>query len=611
MGEYTYVLGISAFYHDSAAALLRDGEIVAAAQEERFTRKKNDQEFPRHAARYCLRESGLSIEDVQLVAFYDQPLLKFDRLLDSYLKYAPAGLKSFKTAMRTWLGSRGPLDLPRVIRSNLGCDGDIVFAQHHESHAASAFFPSPFDRAAVLCIDGVGEWATTTWGIGEGARVQLCQQIRYPHSLGMLYSAFTYYTGFKVNSGEYKLMGLAPYGAPKYAKLIERELVHINDDGSIILDMKYFNYEHGQTMTNSRFHDLFGGEPRPPETLLTQKEMDLAASIQVVLERAVLALARHVHRHTNAKCLCMAGGVALNCVANARLLREGPFDDVWIQPAAGDAGGALGAALVGWHHYLGKPRRRLPTGADFMQGAFLGPSYSTDEIKRVLRRHRSSYRELDLDALCREIARRLADGQIIGWFQGRMEFGPRALGARSILGDARQADMQRRMNLKIKHRESFRPFAPSVLSQYAQQWFDWSGESPYMMFVAPVKDEMRIAMSRQEEALFGIEKLNLRRSLIPAVTHLDYSARIQTVDGKHNRVFWQLLTEFNALTGCPLIVNTSFNVRGEPIVCTPEDAYRCFMQTDIDALVLENLVLEKGDQPVFSEELTREPIVLD
>jgi carbamoyltransferase len=598
----TAILGISAFYHDSAAALVVDGEIVAAAQEERFTRKKHDPGFPRHAAFACLEEAGLGPDDLDYIAFYDKPLTKFERLLETYLAFAPAGLRSFSMAMPLWLKEK--LHMPRTLRRELNQPkrARLVFTDHHESHAASAFFPSPFDEAAILTLDGVGEWSTTTFGQGAGNRIRLVDHIAFPHSLGLLYSAFTYYCGFKVNSGEYKLMGLAPYGRPIYVETIYHHLIDLKPDGSFRLNMRYFNYCQGLTMTNRRFDRLFGGPPRRPESDLQQRHMDLAASIQAVTEEVVTRIAWHVHERTGRpKYLVMAGGVALNCVANGRLLREGPFEDLWIQPAAGDAGGALGAALFVWYQLMDRPRE--PRGLDAQKGSFLGPSYSTDEILHALGGPELTHQRFDDEAeLLQHVAELLADGQVIGWFQGRMEFGPRALGARSILGDPRSTSMQATMNLKIKFRESFRPFAPCVLQEHVHKWFAMrpGQESPYMLLVAPVLEQHRVAISTEQARVMAEDpdlhrRVNIPRSTIPAVTHVDYSARVQTVDEARNPRFYRLLKTFHERTGCPVLVNTSFNVRGEPIVCTPQDAYRCFLATDMDALVLEDVVLHKAD----------------
>jgi carbamoyltransferase len=592
------ILGISAFYHDSAACLVRDGDIVAAAQEERFTRKKHDHRFPSSAVEFCLREGGISADDLQYIAFYDKPLLKFERLLQSYLDYAPKGLRSFLMAMPLWLHDK--LWTRDLISANCKSGAPVLFTEHHESHAASAFYPSPFKSAAILTIDGVGEWATSSYGHGTGNEIHLKAETRFPHSLGLLYSAFTYYTGFKVNSGEYKIMGLAPYGEPKYVKLILDELVDLAEDGSLHLNMQYFNYVDGLTMTNGPFSRLFGAPPRTPETPLTQREMDLARSIQEVTELSMLRMARHVHKETGEKNLCMAGGVALNCVGNGRILREGPFENIWVQPAAGDAGGAIGAALSVWHQYLGKPRdpdARRGSQSDAMKGSYLGPAFASEEVVSSLDAAGAVYRRLERCCLLREVSQRLADGQVVGWFQGRMEFGPRALGNRSILGDPRSTQMQSVMNQKIKFRESFRPFAPSVLRERVSDYFDMDCGSPYMLLVAPVKEELRISMSEEQQRLFGIEKLNVPRSTIPAVTHVDYSARVQSVAREENPLYYDLIKSFEALTGCAVLVNTSFNVRGEPIVCEPEDAYRCFMRTGIDCLVIEDCLMDKSDQP--------------
>ncbi|MGZ8796215.1 MAG: carbamoyltransferase family protein [Thermoanaerobaculia bacterium] len=591
------IIGISAYYHDSAAALIRDGEIIAAAQEERFTRKKGDHRFPSQSLHYVLKAGGLgSVNDTDYLVFYDKPLIKFERLLSTYIAYAPSGVRSFIKAMPLWLKEK--LHMPREIRKLTGYEGKILFAQHHESHAASAFYPSPFSEAAIICFDGVGEWATTTVWTGKDSRISLHKEIRFPHSLGLLYSAFTYYTGFKVNSGEYKVMGLAPYGQPIHGDAIRKHLIEIRDDGSFRMNMKYFNYAQGLTMTNERFHRLFGGPPREPETHLTQRDLDLAASIQEVAEEVMLKIARNVAAETGQRNLCMAGGVALNCVGNGRILRDGSFDDIWIQPAAGDAGGSVGAALAVWHQYLGRPRASgLGPRLDAQQGSYLGPEYTRGEVESYLRSQSAPYTIVEDDDLLPRVARMIAGGRIIGWFSGRMEFGPRALGARSIVGDARDPEMQKRMNLKIKFRESFRPFAPAVLAEHVHEWFDLDRPSPYMLLVADVKKDHQIAMTGQQQKLFGIDKLNVKRSSIPAVTHVDYSARVQTVHRQTNPRFHGLLSEFHRITGCPVVVNTSFNVRGEPIVCTPDDAYHCFMNTDIDVLVLGNAILLKEEQP--------------
>jgi len=598
------ILGLSAYYHDSAAALVVDGEIVAAAQEERFTRRKHDAAFPTRAVEYCLREGGLIPEELDYVVFYEKPLLKFDRLLETYLAFAPEGLRSFMMAMPQWLKTK--LHLPREIRKSLGgrYRRRIAFTRHHESHAASAFYPSPFEEAAILTMDGVGEWDCATIGRGRGNRVELLRTLEFPHSLGLLYSAFTYFCGFKVNSGEYKLMGLAPYGEPRYAPLIKEKLVDVRGDGSFRLDLRYFNYCQGLTMTSPEFDRLFGGPPRNPEATITQREMDLAASIQKVTEEIVVGMARTARELTGARQLCLAGGVALNCVANGVLQRAGIFDDVWIPAAAGDAGGALGAALFTHYHLLDRPRQ--PQAGDSLKGALLGPRFSDDEIQNLLTARRAPCQHYPSEtALLQRVAAALQQGKVVGWFHGRMEFGPRALGSRSILGDARHPEMQSQMNLRIKHRESFRPFAPSVLAEDAERWFELDRESPYMLLVAPVKETERLPLSpEQAEAQRDpdpCKRVNVPRSTIPAVTHVDLSARIQTVTEARNGRFYRLIREFKRQTGCGVVINTSFNIRGEPIVCTPEDAYRCFLACDLDVLVLENYVLEKADQPELSE----------
>ena len=597
------ILGISAFYHDSAACLVIDGEIVAAAQEERFTRIKHDHHFPVNAARYCLSEANLTARELDYVGFYDKPLLKFDRLLETYLDYSPFGFTSFLKSMPLWMSEK--LWMPDLIRTELAkADGEdderqakkngkkfewkLLFGDHHESHAASAFYPSPFDEAAILTIDGVGEWATSSIGTGKGNELTLLQELRYPNSVGLLYSAFTYYTGFKVNSGEYKVMGLAPYGEPKYVNAIKDNLLEVRDDGSIKLNQDYFSYSQGLRMTNGTFDKVFGGPPRKPESLITQREMDLARSIQVITEEVMLKMARYVHRETRMKHLCLAGGVALNCVANGRVVREVPFENIWIQPAAGDAGGSLGVALAIWHRYLGNPR--VVNGCDAMKGSYLGPRDSEAEIEEYLRENRLEYTKYSREQLPDVVAELLAAEKVVGLHQGRMEFGPRALGCRSIIGDARSPQMQSVMNLKIKYRESFRPFAPSVLREHVSEWFELDADSPYMLLVADVALDKRVAVDTE---LTGLDKLKLRRSQIPAVTHVDYSARIQTVSRETNPLYWDIIEAFRKRTGCPVIVNTSFNVRGEPIVCTPDDSYRCFMRTEMDYLVLENFVLSK------------------
>jgi carbamoyltransferase len=588
-----YILGISAFYHDSAACLIQDVDIVAAAQEERFTRKKHDHNFPAKAINYCLNSQNLKPNDLALVAFYDKPFLKFERILETYLAFAPLGFSSFIKAMPLWIKEK--LWMKEYIKSQIGYTGKVIFPEHHESHAASAFFPSPFKEAAILTMDGVGEWTTTSCGSGSGNKIDLFSEIKFPHSLGLLYSAFTYYAGFKVNSGEYKVMGLAPYGEPKYVPLIFDHLIDLKEDGSFRMNMDYFNYCAGLTMTNSKFHDLFGGPPRIPESNLTQKEMDIARSIQDVTEEIVFRLGRHIHKETGSKNLCLAGGVALNCVANGKLLKQGLFKNIWIQPAAGDAGGALGAALVGWYNYFGNPRTADNIN-DSQKGSYLGPEFSDDEILSFLNDEEIPYQKFSDDELTSKVSDLIASEKIIGWFSGRMEFGPRALGSRSIIGDARSPKMQALMNIKIKFREGFRPFAPSVLEENVSDYFDLNSPSPYMLLVADVKKERQKKMTDEDEKLFGIDKLNILRSDIPAVTHIDYSARIQTVNKKTNPLYHKLISDFNHKYGYAVIVNTSFNVRGEPIVCTPADAYLCFMRTNIDYLVLGNYLLSKVQQ---------------
>ena len=592
-------IGISAFYHDSAAALVEDDRIIAAAQEERFTRKKHDSSFPQNAIEYCLQAGNVRLDELDYIVFYDKPFLKFERLLETYVAMAPRGFRSFKMAIPLWL--REKLFQKSLLRSELkrfSENGDwkaqLLFCEHHLSHAASAFFPSPYEDAAVLTMDGVGEWATTSAAMGSGNRLQVFQEIHFPHSLGLLYSAFTYYTGFKVNSGEYKVMGLAPYGEPRYAKLILDKIIDLKPDGSFRLDMSYFNYCTGLTMTNQRFSDLFGAPVRAPNELLTPFHMDIAASIQAVLEEIVLRMTRALAKQTGARNLCLAGGVALNCVANGKVLRDGAFENIWIQPAAGDAGGAVGAALAAVHLYEGHPRR--PNGGDRMHGSLLGPSYSQLDIERRLTAAGAHFSVVGEGDMVEQAADALAKQQAVGWFQGRLEFGPRALGARSILGDPRSPTMQRNLNLKIKYRESFRPFAPAVLREDVAEWFEFDSDSPYMLIVADVRKDRRCSMTPEQQALFGIEKLNLVRSDIPAVTHVDYSARIQTVHANTNPLFYLLLKRFKEKTGCPVLVNTSFNVRGEPIVCTPEDAFRCFMGNELDLLVVGNCVLHKTAQ---------------
>ncbi len=591
------ILGLSAFYHDSAAALIEDGVIRTAVQEERFSRKKHDSGFPKNAVRYCLDEAGCDLTSIDYVAFYDKPFLKFERLLDTYVAYAPSGFESFKRSIPVWLREKlFQKDLLKSALRELGgsapWQGQILFAEHHQSHAASAYYPSPFQSAAVLTMDGVGEWATTSVGMGSGNELEMLKEIRFPHSLGLLYSAFTYYTGFRVNSGEYKLMGLAPYGEPKYAERILKEMIDLKPDGSFHLNMRYLNYCTGLTMTNERFDEFFGGPVRKPAEPLEQRHMDVAASVQAVVEEAVVRMARGIKAETGARNLCLAGGVALNCVANGKLLREQLYDGIWIQPAAGDAGGALGAALCVHHRFLGQPR--TPDNArDRMQGAYLGPSYGQEDIERRLTLAGARFEVLGNESLITNTAQALADGKAVGWFQGRMEFGPRALGARSILADARSPTMQKLLNLKVKYRESFRPFAPSVLREKVNEWFEIDQDSPYMLLIAGIQADKRRSMTTEEQALFGIEKLNVARSEIPAVTHVDYSARIQTVHKATNSRYHALISAFEALTGCPVIVNTSFNIRGEPIVCTPEDAFRCFMGSEIERLAIGNCFLKK------------------
>jgi len=604
-----YILGISAFYHDSAACLLKDGEILSAAQEERFTRKKGDHAFPTQSINYCLHQAGITGKDLSYVVFYDKPFLKFERLLETYLNFAPVGIKSFIKAMPLWVKEK--LWMKEFIKKELGFEGTILFPEHHESHAASAFYPSPFQDAAFLTMDGVGEWTTSSFGAGSGNKIQIDSDIHFPHSIGLLYSAFTYYTGFKVNSGEYKVMGLAPYGEPKYVDKIYSELIDLKEDGSFKMNMEYFNYCAGLTMTNEKFHNLFGGAPRKPESNLTQKEMNIARSVQEVTEEVMLRMARHVRKETGQKNLCLAGGVALNCVANGKLLRENIFENIWIQPAAGDAGGALGAALTAWYQYLGN-ERSANGKTDAMQGAYLGPQFSNEEIKTWLEGNEIPFKYLNEDELYSQTASLLADEKVVGWFQGRMEFGPRALGNRSIIGDARSAKMQATMNIKIKFREGFRPFAPSVLSEKVADYFEMKNESPYMLLVADVKKERQKEMTGEQKKLFGIDKLNILRSDIPAVTHIDYSARIQTVQKESNPRYHKLISEFEKQTGYAVVVNTSFNVRGEPIVCSPQDAYRCFMRTDIDYLVLENFLLNKTEQKQLENDVDwKKEFVLD
>ena len=600
----TAILGISAYYHDSAAAVLVDGNIISAAQEERFSRRKHDPRFPEQAIRSCLDQAGLSISELDAVTYYEKPLLTFERLLETYIGASPRGGRSFVAAMQTWLKEK--LFLKRTIQQKLQTmagDGQaippLLFSEHHLSHAAAAFFPSPFASSAVLCMDGVGEWATTSAWMGTGNEIKPIWELSFPHSLGLLYSAFTFYCGFKVNSGEYKLMGLAPYGEPKYVETIKNNLIDIKNDGTFRLNLKFFKFHRGFRMTSQRFHALFGQPPRDPESDLKPFHMDLAASIQVVTEDIVLALARSLQEETGAKNLCLAGGVALNCVANGRLLREGPFDNIWIQPASGDAGSALGAALVSWHQHFNQTR--TPSPRDAMHGTYLGPAFSNQDICSYLESQNIPFQSQNDEQLFNSVATLLDEGKVVGWFNGRMEFGPRSLGARSILGDPRNQDMQSVMNLKIKYRESFRPFAPAVLADHVQNQFELDQSSPYMLIVAPVKKELCTPMTQEQDQLFGIDKLNVPRSSLPAVTHVDYSARVQTVHAETNPRFHGLLSAFHARTGCPTLVNTSFNVRGEPIVCTPEDAYRCFMRTEMDVLVLENQILLKEEQPKASQ----------
>lgn len=593
------ILGISAFYHDSAACFVRDGKIVAAAQEERFTRKKHDSRFPTFAIEYCLKEGGVTAKDLDIVAFYDKPFLKFERILESYLAYAPKGISSFLQAVPMWIKQK--LWMKSFIEEELGYEGKILFPEHHESHAASAFFPSPFQEAAFLTMDGVGEWATTSFGTGRDNSIAIHSEIKFPHSLGLLYSAFTYYTGFKVNSGEYKVMGLAPYGRPVYKDLILKELIDLKEDGSFKLNMEYFEYVAGLRMTNKKFHKLFGAPPRKPESRVTRREMDLARSIQEVTEEVMLRITRYVHQRTGMKHLCLAGGVALNCVGNGRILREGPFEKIWIQPASGDAGGALGAALYAWYHYLQNPR--VADGKkDSMSGSYLGPEFSKNEIREFLMKNNIPHKELVDDEVAGTVADLIAREKVIGWFQGRMEFGPRALGGRSIIGDSRSPGMQEQMNLKIKFRESFRPFAPSVTAEKVSEYFEMNCESPYMLLVASVREGLRREMTAEEKRLEGIDLLNVKRSEIPAVTHVDYSARVQTITPEQNPRFYQLIRRFGEKHGCPVVINTSFNVRGEPIVCTPEDAFRCFMRTHMDYLVLGNFLIDKTVQKPLAKD---------
>jgi carbamoyltransferase len=594
------ILGISAFYHDSAACLVQDGKIVSAAQEERFTRKKHDPSFPINAVNFCLQNSNLTVKDLDYAAYYDKPFLTFERILETYLEFAPIGINSFIKALPLWIKKK--LWMKEVIKKELEFEGKIVFPEHHESHAASAFYPSPFQEAAFLTMDGVGEWTTASYGIGKDNNIEILAEIKFPDSLGLLYSAFTYFTGFKVNSGEYKVMGLAPYGKPIYKNIILKELIDLKEDGSFKMNMDYFDYCAGLKMTNGKFNKLFDGPPRRPESKLTQREMDIACSVQEVTEEAVLRIGRHIRKETGQKYLCLAGGVALNCVANGKLLREGIFEDIWIQPAAGDAGAALGAAVFAWYKYLGN-KREADGKKDFQQGSYLGPKFDNGYIADYLKRSNIPYTEFSDEEIPEKIADLIADEKVVGWFQGRMEFGPRALGGRSIIGDARSPKMQETMNLKIKFRESFRPFAPSVIRERVSDFFDIDRESPYMLLVAPVKEDIRREMTEEEQNLFGIDKLHVARSSIPAITHVDYSARIQTVDGEYNNKYYKVIKKLDEKYGCPVIINTSFNVRGEPIVCTPEDAYLCFMRTNMDYLIMENCLLDKKDQKALEKDI--------
>jgi len=594
------ILGISCFYHDSAACLVRDGEIIAAVQEERFTRKKHDFNFPINAINWCLKEGGITAKELDFVVFYDKPFIKFERILETYLTYAPSGIRQFILSMPLWLKQK--LWIPEIIRKELGYRGKILFAEHHESHAASAFYPSPFKEAAFLTMDGVGEWDTASFGIGKDNDIEILYTLKFPHSLGLLYSTFTYYTGFKVNSGEYKLMGLAPYGEPKYADLILHELIDLKEDGSFKLNLKYFGYCNGLKMTNWRFEKLFGGPARIPETRITQKDMDIAASIQKVTEEIMLKVAKHVYEVTGKDRLCLAGGVALNCVGNGRILRESPFKDIWIQPASGDAGGALGAALLVWYKYLGN-RRLADEKNDRQKASFLGPSYSDSYIEDFLIKESAPYKKLSSLDIPQIISDLIIQGKIIGWFQGHLEFGPRALGARSIIGDARSPEMRSKMNLKIKFRESFRPFAPTVLKDRVSDWFALDRESPYMLLVAPLKEDKRIRLDNPDNRLQGFDKLKVRRSEIPAVTHVDYSARIQTIKREDHPLYYDMINEFYKKTGCPVIINTSFNVRGEPLVCSPEDAFRCFMRTEMDYLSMGCFLLDKKEQKPLKKDI--------
>jgi len=611
-----YILGISAFYHDSAACLLKDGKIIAAAQEERFTRKKHDLAFPKNAIQYCIKEANIEASDLSNIVFYEKPFVKFERLLETYLAFAPKGFKSFIKAMPIWIKEKLfqktniVNELNDILCDDVEWKDRLLFSEHHLSHAASAYYPSPFESAAILTLDGVGEWTTTSYAVGNGSELKVLKEIHFPHSLGLLYSAFTYYTGFRVNSGEYKVMGLAPYGEPKYANLIKENLIDIAEDGSFQLDMSYFDFATGLTMTNKKFNLLFGGPPRESEAELTQREMDLAASIQKVTEEIVVLIGRSIANETNEKNLCLAGGVALNCVANGILLREKIFENIWIQPAAGDAGGALGAALSIWYQYLSN-ERKLPLARDGMQGSYLGPEFTDEEIEFDLKKYGAVYKKYNETSMINSVAELLADEKAIGWMQGRMEFGPRALGGRSIIADPRSHKMQKQLNLKVKYRESFRPFAPSVLNEDVSEWFDHHTESPYMLLVAEVREDKRRKMTSDEEALFGIDKLNVPRSSVPAITHVDYSARIQTVHADTNPRYHAVISKFKEKTNCPIVVNTSFNVRGEPIVCTPKDAFKCFMGTEMDALAVGNFLLLKEEQDPSLKENYEERYELD
>ncbi len=597
MSEDIYILGISAFYHDSAACILKNGEIIAAVQEERFSRKKHDHRFPENAVKFCLEQAGIDSKRLDYVAFYDKPWIKFERLLETYLSFAPAGFPSFLKAMPLWLKEK--LWMGDQIKKSIDYDGEIIYPEHHQSHAASAFYPSPFQSAAFITVDGVGEWTTASWGVGKDNNIDIQYELKFPHSLGLLYSAFTYYCGFKVNSGEYKLMGLAPYGEPKYVDLILDNIIDLKEDGSFRMDQSYFSYCQGLKMTSKKFDDLFGYPARAPESELEQRHMDVAASVQVVTEKIMLKIAKHVRKTTGEKNLVLAGGVALNCVANGKIIKEKIFDNVWIQPASGDAGGALGCATYAWHQILDKPRKAI--SSDSQSASLLGPEYSIKEIKKWLSQNKIPFKDYDKENSVKETARLIADGKVVGWFNGKSEFGPRALGARSIIGDPRSTDMQSTMNLKIKYRESFRPFAPACLREKVSEYFDFDEDSPYMLVVAPVNEKIRREMTSNEKDLFGIDKLKVKRSELPAITHVDYSARVQTVSSDKNPKFHQLIKEFENITGCGVLINTSFNVRGEPIVCSPEDAYKCFMRTEMDVLVLEDCILLKEDQPKFDE----------